>query len=440
MAQSGKLLRILGVGFGLAAVVGSMVGQGILRTPGLVAGAVHTPWLMTACWVLGGVIAAISAFAYIELGAAIPSAGGPYDYAERAFGRVAGAIAGWTLFLAMIVSTAGTNYVIGEFVVRLGVLPGLTPAAPALMALALFFVLNLAGTRVSGESQILFSAAKGAILVTVMVGLFMHDGAPTAGPAAAPSVPLAGPVGIAGVALAMRLIVSTYNGWQDIAVYCEELESPAKSLPRSLFGGLAAVGALYVLFNLALLHILTPGQMAASDLPAADALAVVMGDGAATALTLFGVLSVSAITSLGLMGTTRLAFALARGGLFPASLAQVAPNGTPRAALTTTVAITAGFVLTGTYNTLSSTSTSLYQIAVVVTLLAALALRLREPDMDRPYKMPVWPVTIAIAIAANVALLAAFIYDEPFNALIGVVIVVAFTAVWLALAGLRAAR
>ena len=149
MAQSGKLLRILGVGFGLAAVVGSMVGQGILRTPGLVAGAVHTPWLMTACWVLGGVIAAISAFAYIELGAAIPSAGGPYDYAERAFGRVAGAMAGWTLFLAMIVLTAGTNYVMGEFVVRLGVLPGLSPAAPALIALALFFALNLAGTRVS---------------------------------------------------------------------------------------------------------------------------------------------------------------------------------------------------------------------------------------------------------------------------------------------------
>ena len=77
---AGKLLRILGVVFGVAAVVGGMVGQGILRTPGIVAGAVYSWELIVALWLGGAVLVAVSAFAYVELGTAIPRAGGPYDY------------------------------------------------------------------------------------------------------------------------------------------------------------------------------------------------------------------------------------------------------------------------------------------------------------------------------------------------------------------------
>ena len=70
-----KLLRVLGLAFGLAAVVGGMVGQGILRTPGIVAGAAHSPELILLLWLAGALIVAISAVAYIELGTAIPCAG-----------------------------------------------------------------------------------------------------------------------------------------------------------------------------------------------------------------------------------------------------------------------------------------------------------------------------------------------------------------------------
>ena len=435
MRKKGHLLRVLGVAFGLAAVVGSMVGQGILRAPGLVAAAVHTPALIIATWVLGGLAAAVGALAYIELGAAIPSAGGPFDYAEKAFGRLTAALTGWTVLLALVASTAGTAYVVGEFVVRLGVMPGSSPAVPALITLALFWALNMSGTSVSGNSQVVFSALKGGILVVLVIALFMHT---SDGPSAATAPPIAGPVGIAGLALAMRLIVSTYNGWQDIAMYCEELEDPGRSLPRSMFGGLAAVTIIYVSFNLALLHVLTPAQMAASDLPGADAVALLLGKAAGQAMTLFGVLSVSAITGLGMMATTRITFAMARGGLLPKVLAKVSPNGTPREALAFVVLFAAAFVVTGTYDTLSSTSTSLYQMAVVAVLLAAVQLRRSHPDMPRPYRMPWFPVTITLALIANVALLAAFIYDDPVNALLGLGIVLVMLLIWLGINRTRA--
>ncbi len=438
--EKGHLLRVLGVAFGLAAVVGSMVGQGILRTPGMVAGAVPSPAMMTLCWLLGGLFAAAGAFAYIEMGAAMPSAGGPSDYAVRAFGKLGGAMTGWALFVAMIASAAGVNFVLGEFVVRLGVLTGVPPAIPALAALALFGLVNLSGTKTSGNTQIVFSAVKGAVLVAIMVALFMHRGEPGGGSSAPLSTAeaVAAPMTLAGFAFAMRLIVSTYNGWQDIALYCEELERPERALPRSLFGGLAAVTALYVLFNLALLNVLTPAQMAQSDLPAADAIAVLIGPAAGTALTIFGVFSVAAITSLMVMSTTRIAFSLARAGLLPAPLAQVAPNGTPRKALALVVLLMAGFIATGTYNSLSSTATSLYQVIVVIVLLAAISLRRTAPDMHRPYRMPWFPLTMTVALAVNGGLLVAFIYDDPFNALLGVGIVAAMTLGWFLLRGRRA--
>ena len=193
-----------------------------------------------------------------------------------------------------------------------------------------------------------------------------------------------------------------------------------------------------MLFNLALLNVLTPEQMATSDLPAADAIATLIGPAAGQALTIFGVFSVSAITSLMVMSTTRVVFSLARNGLLPAPLADVAPNGTPRKALGLVMLLMAGFIATGTYDSLSSTATTMYQVIVVAVLLAAASLRRSAPDMPRPYRMPWFPLTIIVALAVNGALLVAFIYDDPFNALLGVGIVTVMTLGWFLMGRHRA--
>lgn len=90
--RHGGLLRVLGVVFGVAAVIGGMVGQGILRTPGIVAAnAGSAEWVM-GLWLLGGIFVAISALAYVEMGTSVPCAGGPFDYVRRAFGPLAGVV------------------------------------------------------------------------------------------------------------------------------------------------------------------------------------------------------------------------------------------------------------------------------------------------------------------------------------------------------------
>ena len=90
----GHLLRVLGLAFGLAVVVGGVVGQGILRTPGIVAGAVPEPTWILVLWAVGGLIILIDACSLVELGASIPRSGGPYALARRAYGRVGGVVGG----------------------------------------------------------------------------------------------------------------------------------------------------------------------------------------------------------------------------------------------------------------------------------------------------------------------------------------------------------
>ena len=99
-----ELLRVLGLAFGLAVVVGAVVGQGIMRTPGIVAGAIPDKTLILTFWLAGGALVAVSAFALVELATSIPRAGGPYTFAGRAFGPIAGTLVGWIDWLNGIVA------------------------------------------------------------------------------------------------------------------------------------------------------------------------------------------------------------------------------------------------------------------------------------------------------------------------------------------------
>ncbi|WP_155264652.1 APC family permease [Sphingomonas segetis] len=422
-----QLLRVLGLAFGLAAVVGGMVGQGILRTPGIVAGAVASPELIMALWVAGALVAGLNALAYVELGTAIPCAGGPYDFARRAFGSGAGLAVGWAGWLVLIIANAYLATVVAEFLHRLGVWPNVGTPVIAVLVLALFWIVNWTGTRISGASQILFSAIKGVVLLGFVVLLFGHPGSSAAGPQVGPAGTV---VGIAAIAAAMRVILSTYNGWQDAVYFCEELQNPERTLPRSMAIGIAGVAVLYVLVNAALLHVLAPAQMATSNLAAADAARVVLGSNGEIALTVFGVLSVAAITNLMTMKSARLSFALARQQLLPAKLTHVAASGTPRPALTTSVLLSGAFAATGTYEALVATSVALTVSMFIVVNAAAIQLRRKQPDLARPFRMPLFPIPAVLAIGVNSALLAALIYDDPLHSLEGFALVAAIALLY----------
>lgn len=423
MGRDNSLLRVLGVVFGSAAVVGGVIGQGILRAPGVVAQADSSVAVLLGLWLLGGVLSLILALPFAELGAAIPSAGGGMDYVGRAFGPTMRVAAGWTLLVAWISAQAMVTYVVGEFLVRLGVGGGaISPAMLALACLALFFVLNAIGTRVAGSIQIGFAALKGALLIGLVVALFAQP----AGGASGAAMP-AGAGTMMAYATAMMLIVGACNGWAAVVNYGEEITDPGRAIPRALFGGIAAVTALYLLVNAAMFHVLDPAALAASDFAAADAARNVFGDRGDMIFTAFGVVSVGAISNMILMTTTRIAFATARAGILPRRLAWVSGRGVPMPAMTLVAACSAAFILSGTYLALASTSTAMAQGMYILVTLAAIALRRMEPDLPRPFRIPAFGVAIALVLAINLALMAVFVAQDPWNALIGFAIVAGLT-------------
>ena len=166
----GHLLRLLGVGFGVAVGFGEVIGSGILRSPSVIAGTVHAFWPIIALWCLGAINALLAANVVVELGTSVPRAGGPYVFAHRAFGDAGGLIVGWTVFSSHSAGSAAASVVFADF------LPLVIPATrgyEAAVAVALqgiLYATNIAGLREGRAMQGATSLLKALLLFGFVFG------------------------------------------------------------------------------------------------------------------------------------------------------------------------------------------------------------------------------------------------------------------------------
>jgi APA family basic amino acid/polyamine antiporter len=408
---AGGLLSVLGVGFGIAGAVGGTIGAGILRTPGLVAAQLGSPGWILAAWIAGGLYALLGAVCVAELGASLPRAGGWYVYARRAYGDAVGFCVGWIDWLG---HCAGLAWVA---VTTAGYSHELWPALPlgerplALLLLALFALVQLAGVRAAGAGQQLLSLVK-AVAFLALVGAFLLLGhgaaAPLAGaPAAGAGVAAAGPASALAVVLALQAVITTYDGWHSPIYFAEEFSEPGRDLPRSLLGGVLAVVLIYVLVNVALLQVLPPERIAASSLPVADAAALLFGGLSDTLITGLCLVSLLGLINAAVMGAPRILYGLSRDGLFAPVLAGVNPGGTPVPALLATTLCTGLLVLAGSFERLLGIAAFLYVALYATGISALLVLRRREPDLARPFRSWGQPWNALLVIGVSLAFLVA---------------------------------
>src|SRR6516225_4493529 len=282
---SGKLRRVLGVGFGLAVSIGGTIGVGILRTPGLITQQLHGPLPIILSWIAGGIYTLLGASCLTELGLMIPRAGGFYVYVRRAFGNTAGFAVGWTDWLMYCSILGYLSIAIAEFIAALGVIPG--GAIPALSVLILVSIVALQwmGIRISSLFQEVTTALKCvAFLVLVAACLLL----PTDG---FPSARIPSSMTFSGLVIALQAIVITYGGWQSPLYFIEEDRDPSRNLPRTMIGGVLSVIVIYLLVNVALLNVLPMSGLASATLPAADAAQVIAGAHGHDLITVLSVVS-----------------------------------------------------------------------------------------------------------------------------------------------------
>jgi len=428
--HSQSLLRVLGLAFGIAVVVGGAIGQGIMRTPGIVAAAVPDAKLIMVLWTAGGALALVDGLVLMELGAALPCAGGPYAFARRAFGNLSGIMLGWTDWLQGMFSCAYMAVVFGEYLQRLGIATNLPRGLLSAGLLVVLWVIHIGGTKVGAASQLLGTVLK-TIGLLLLAGLLFAAPATDTHSALHATSALPPVLGIAALAVALRSVFVTYYGWNTSIYFCEEMRDPSRHIVRATFIGILIITLLYVLMNAAMLHVLSPQEMAGSNLPAADALAKVLGNASGKVVTTLAVISVAAIANLTIMQFTRTVFSVARDGALPLALTRVSANGTPRLALSVTVLTALVFAIAGGYETLLAIAAPPALLINLVVDLAAIRIRMREPELERPFRMPLYPLPAVVAGTINAAILGAVFWEDPVNSSIGFAGLLGIGAVYL---------
>ena len=416
------LQRILGIGFGLVMVFGTMVGVGILRLPGTVAAALGDRSLILVAWSLGGVYALMGAVSVSELAAMIPEAGGFRVYARRAFGEGIGFAIGWIDWLACVTTV---SYVAVTAVTFLGTLSHpvlLHPRASAVLIVAIFTAIHWIGLRIGSAFTTAVSVAGGVTLMILIAGCFVAT--PPSGPAAtalatgAASLPLTSLAMVFAMVPALRAVLTAYDGWYAPIYMAEENADPGRSLPRAIIRGTLLVVALYLLVNVGFLRLLPLQVLAASDLPAAEAARIIMPRGGSELVTVISILVVLSLLNTNLLMAPRVLFAIGRDGLFTEKATVVSEGGTPRLALALTSVFAAAIILSGSFEQIIALFAVLFLVMYVFGFLAVFVLRHRAPELPRPYKALGYPLSTAIVLVGSIAFLVVAIAEDPRSGLI----------------------
>lgn len=432
-APARPLSRVLGLVFGLAVVVGGVIGSGIMRAPGVVALGLHSPTMILLAWAAGGGAAMLASMPLVEAGASVPMAGGTYPIARRAFGPAVGLATGWLSWLQYVGSNAFISVVFGEYVHRLGLAGGVSTGVLACGLIVFVAALNLLGTRVSGASQGVASALKGGVFLVMVVILFLSP----RGAEVAAKAPLSSAAGIAAIVMAIRVIYQTYAGWDGAIYFSEEVHRPDRNVARATFWGIGLVTILYVLVNAAVLHVLPVDAIAGSELAVGDAAKVTLGSVGDKVITLVGLLSLAAIVNLQIMASPRITWRMARDGLLPAVVGRVAPNGAPWVSVV--LVVLASFVLaaTGSYESIVKIYAPWSIGAILMVCLSAIRLRVSEPDLPRPWKMPFFPWIAIGAALIQTALILVVVWDDPLSGLASAAVAAAPIPIYFALKARR---
>lgn len=433
----GRLLRVLGVGFGLAVIIGNTIGAGIFRAPGAIAEQLPNVWLFLGVWIAGGLYALLGAFQIAELGTMIPRSGGQYVFARYALGDYAGFIVGWSDWISTCGSTAAVALVIGEFTGAL--LPALSGSGALIAALiAIFFALLQWRGIVWGSSvQNVTSLLKALAFAALIIAAFLLGGKSSAVDSPAQAVPM-GFALAASFVLSLQAVIYTYDGWTGVVYFSEEVRAPGRDIPRSLFGGVLSIIAIYLLVNLALLYVLPISKIAGQDFAAGVAAEAIFGSHGDTIFRLLTVLAMlSGINAYHLMAT-RVLFAMSRDGLFARKTAIVNKGGTPTAALLMSTIVAVLFIALGqTFEKVITVLAFFFVASYALSFISVFVLRRREPERERPYRAWGYPWTTALALLGSIMFLAGAVAGDTRNSIYAVLLLAASYPVFRATRLLR---
>ena len=403
-------------------VVANMVGTGVFTSLGFQVAGITSDFALIALWVIGGIAALCGALSYAELATALPRSGGEYHYLSRIYHPSVGFLSGWISVVVGFpapIALAGIAFG-GYFKVFA---PGISPVLISLFVIWIITLVHLFGIRVEEIFQNGSTFLKiGLILVLIVAGLLM------ANPQPLDMIP--GPTALSTLvsrpfAVDLVYVMYAYSGWNAATYITEEVRNPAKNVPWALLIGTVAVAVLYLFLNYVFLRT-TPKSVLAGQLEvgllAGQAIFGPTGGKIVSALIGLGLIAtISAMAWIGPRITRRMAEDLPKLRL----LGKTSATGTPYVATILQVLIATILVTTGTFQTVLIYTQFSLLLSSFLTVLGLIVLRIREPNLERPYKVWGYPVLPIAFLAITLWMMVHVILGQPTESLLGLITVIA---------------
>jgi APA family basic amino acid/polyamine antiporter len=396
-----ELQRKFGLSTSTYVVIASMVGTGILVSPGYMMASLGNYPLIFGLWALGGLLALCGALCVAELAAALPQAGGEYVYLREAYGPMPAFLSGWTsFFLGFSAPLAVAGYIAALYLLTpFGLAQKETEPLVRIVAAILIIAItvpNLFGHRQSAWTQNLTTMLKLGLFVVLAVAAFLF------GKGQLSHITEGQPIGNVGLGTAVTqlfYVMFAYSGWNAASYLAGEVKDPATTLPRSLLLGTVSVVVLYLAINLVFAYAVPLADVGFENAERVPQLAVenLFGQGVSSVFSILLGLAFLATVSAFIITGPRVYYAMARDGLFPSLAGHLSAKGqvpTYAMSLQSVCAVVILF-LTDFQNLYkyASVGLSLFALLFIGTVYV---LRWRRPAMERPFRVPGYPLVPAI--------------------------------------------
>ncbi len=411
----------------IAVIVGIVVGAGIFRTPSVVAANAGSSSMFLFTWVLGGVVSLIGALCYAELTTTFPHAGGDYHFLTRAFGRKLAFLFAWArMSVIQTGSIAVLSFIIGDYLSQIYSIGSLSSVLYAAVVVIGLTGINIIGVNFGAGTQRLLVVLEILGVLTILVAGFFFAPAETAAPAEAAADPA--PATGSSLGLAMVFVLLTFGGWNEAAYISAELRGGRKSMAKALLISIGIITAIYLLINLAFLNALGLSGMAQSDAVGSDLMQVTFGDAGVVLIGL--IVSVAALTSANatIFTGARTNYALGRDfRIFSALGKWNEQTSSPVNAFIVQGAIALALIGLGLltrngFETIVEYTAPVFWFFLLLVGVSLFVLRKKEPERERPFRVPLYPVTPLVFCLTSAYLLYSSLMYTGLGALVGVAV------------------
>lgn len=399
--MSQKLQKNLGLTAALSTVIGMVIGGGVFFKPQ----AVYTltggePGLGIIAWLVAGVITITAGLTAAEVSAAIPKTGGMMVYIEEIYGKKLGVLTGWmqcALFFPATVAALAVMFG-NQSAALIGDKNLIVPIT--LGVILLISILNTLSSKTTGLIQTISTVCKLIPLILIIVFGFINGNGnnPIISPLVSPGISTGSIIGQLLIA-----ILFAYDGWINVGAMAGEMKNPGRDLPKAIVGGLAFVMVVYIIINVAYLWVLPASKLANFDSPASAVAEVIFGPVGGKLITAGILISLFGCINGYLLTATRVLYTLGQQKSIPGYkyYSSLNKSGVPGNATIVMGILSALYALSGQFNLLTDLSIFAIWSFYVLTFIGVILLRQRQPELNRPYKVPLYPVIPIIAIAGG---------------------------------------